>query len=516
MEALAQLVPEDGFGRAALTFMLGNALNGFDYAAADQVYAEATLLGRAHGNARAAVMSLVNRALLAEQRADLLAAERLLEQALGLTAGAGGLPLPTAQAAYRLLGSVAYERNRLDEARRHLATAVDLARQGEQSFPLAMALSGMALVRQAQGDGTGALAAIDEAHMVAAAASLHQYGRLLEARRAELRLWQDDLPSAAVWAAAFAPEANWRPASHDGRNNIRALHLAFARVQIGLGAPDAALSVLARLAELAEAEQSPARAVELLALRALALESRGERAAAMGELAQALALATPTGSVRVFLDAGPHIATLLEAMKDEGGRMNLYVWGGLALILAAALIAGGGVLAAIAPGGGLNGPLVPLLYYLGTVATVPAFAALYVAHAQGAGRLGVAGFLLATIGAVLYSGPQLALVAGTAGAAGWHDIWAFAMGNVLLIGPPAFFSGMILLGIASGRGGSVPSWPGRLLAIGAAIWLVAYVLSTVPGLLTVASVVTGAGMVWMGSELITGRAAAAARSQLAV
>lgn len=177
---------------------------------------------------------------------------------------------------------------------------------------------------------------------------------------------------------------------------------------------------------------------------------------------------------------------------------NLFRWGGLALILTAVLFVIGGILAALDPEGGLSSPVVPLLYYLGTILAVPASIALYAAQRQQSGVLGFAGFLLAMFGAVLYSGPQIALVAGTSGAAGWHDVWGFAMGNVLLIGPAAFFIGLILLGLATGRGGVLPRWSGLLLAIGAFIWLVAYFLSFVPGLLTVASIITGAGLAWTG------------------
>ena len=334
-EALARLPPDDGFGRAALTFMLGNALNAFDYAAAERVYGEATLLGRAHGNARAAVMSLVNRALLAEQRADLLGAEGLLQEALALTAGAGDRPLPTAQGAYRHLAGVCYERDRLDESEQHLATALELARQGEQVLPLAMGLSAQALLRQARGDRAGALAALDEARAVVGAAGLARYRPLLEARRAELRLRQGDAGAAAAWAASFDPEADWRPLSHDGRNNLRGLHLAFARAQIGLGRPEAALAVLARLAELAEAERSPARLAEALVLRALALDGMGEGGAARHELGRALLLALPAGSLRVFLDEGPALRPLLTAQPARGAGRDGWLAAIVARLLAA-------------------------------------------------------------------------------------------------------------------------------------------------------------------------------------
>ena len=183
------------------------------------------------------------------------------------------------------------------------------------------------------------------------------------------------------------------------------------------------------------------------------------------------------------------------------GTQDLSRWGGLVLILTAVLFAGGGIFAAVLPGGGLESPAAPLMFYAGTVTAVVAFTALYAAPWKRSGTSGVAGLLLAVVGATLYSGPQLALVAKTFGAAGWHDVWGFAMGNVLLIGPPLFFIGMILLGAATARSGMFPPWSGRLLAIGAFIWLIAYVLSIVPGLLTLASLITGAGMAWLGWTL---------------
>ena len=195
---------------------------------------------------------------------------------------------------------------------------------------------------------------------------------------------------------------------------------------------------------------------------------------------------------------------------------DLFRWGGLALILTAVLYIVGGILVVVLPAGGLATPAAPLVYYLGTITAVLALIALYTAQRQQTGILGFAGFLLAIIGATLYSGPQLALVAGTSGAAGWHDVWGLAMGNVLLIGPAAFFIGIILQGVASTRGGVLPRWSGVLLAIGAFVWLIAYFLSAVPGLLTVASLVTGVGMAWMGWALWSGQAETAMQTRPAV
>jgi len=182
---------------------------------------------------------------------------------------------------------------------------------------------------------------------------------------------------------------------------------------------------------------------------------------------------------------------------------SLFRWGGYALVTSALLLASGGVSAAVIPGGGITNPLSPLLFYLGTISSVYAFGALYGVLQRNSGTQGFVGFLMATLGAILYSGPQLALLAGTTGVESWHDVWGFAMGNVLLVGPTIFFIGMILLGLVAARSEILPKWGGRLLTIGAATWLVAYFLSVIPGLLTVATLLTGTGMAWMGAAILS-------------
>lgn len=196
----------------------------------------------------------------------------------------------------------------------------------------------------------------------------------------------------------------------------------------------------------------------------------------------------------------------------------LYRWGALALMVTATLFALGGIAVLVAPGGGLESPVPALLYYFGTVMAIPALTALYALQRRQAGRLGFVGFALGMLGGILYAGPQLALVAGTSDAApAWHEIWGFAMGRfpVLTLGGPAFFAGMMLLGAATARSGVLPATAGWLLLGGAALWLVAFILSVIPGLLTIASLVTAAGLAWAGITLWVGTRAAEPRFEAA-
>jgi len=189
--------------------------------------------------------------------------------------------------------------------------------------------------------------------------------------------------------------------------------------------------------------------------------------------------------------------------------------GGAVLVLTAVLFAAGGILAAVLSDGGLAGPTVPLLYYLRTLSAVLGVVALYAAQRRETGQQGFAGMALATVGAAMYSGPILTLLAGTSGATAWHEVWEFSMGNVLLVGPTAFFMGLILLGVATWRAAVLPPISGLMLAVGAFLWLAAFFLSVVPGLLTLGSLMTGAGLGWMGAVLGLGRLEPVARPQQA-
>jgi LuxR family maltose regulon positive regulatory protein len=94
--------------------------------------------------------------------------------------------------------------------------------------------------------------------------------------------------------------------------------LTLARVWIAQGrdAPagpflaDASL-LLARLYGAAEADGRIGDMVEILVLRALALQAQGDLPAAFTMLAGALSLAEPEGIVRIFVDEGAPLAALL-------------------------------------------------------------------------------------------------------------------------------------------------------------------------------------------------------------
>lgn len=154
----------------------------------------------------------------------------------------------------------------------------------------------------------------------------------------------------------------------------------------------------------------------------------------------------------------------------------------------------------VIPDGELSNPVAPTLYYAGLILAVPAYITLYSAQSQSVGKLGFAGFVMTVFGSIIYSGPIFVLLAGTSGVATWHDVWGFAMGNVLPLGATIFLLGSILFGIATRRANAIPRHAGLLLSIGATIWLVAFYIP-VPFSLSIANVLTAAALIWMGASL---------------
>jgi LuxR family maltose regulon positive regulatory protein len=227
-------------------------------------------------------------------------------QALEITAASGRPALPAACVAYVGLAELAYQRDELDAASRHLTEGIALCRQFVYFQALATGLATKAWIRQAHGDTAGALEAIDEAARVAPGPAVVDLLNPVPARRARLLLAQGDVDAAARWAAERGFGADDEP----GYPREPA-YLVLARVLLAQERPGQALGLLDRLHAAATARRRIGSVIEIQALRALALAERGEEAEALTALTEALGLAHPQGYIRVFADEGSPMATLL-------------------------------------------------------------------------------------------------------------------------------------------------------------------------------------------------------------
>jgi LuxR family maltose regulon positive regulatory protein len=222
------------------------------------------------------------------------------------------------------LGDLLREWNVLDAAERYLAQGMALIKE-TLTVELFMATRGytaLARLQQARGNARAAFATLDA--LTRLAEQRHFAAHLMTqeaAMRAQLELAQGNVAAALHWANTSdlsTDDENLRY-SHEGA------YLALARVHIAQWRDDPAspllsdvLHLLDRLLREAEAKARMGSVLEILVLRALALEVQGDRASALSTLERALVLAAPEGYIRLFVDEGAPMLALLRHARGRG------------------------------------------------------------------------------------------------------------------------------------------------------------------------------------------------------
>jgi ATP/maltotriose-dependent transcriptional regulator MalT len=225
---------------------------------------------------------------------------------LELTIEADGQPFPLAGIGHVGLGKLHREWNDLAVATTHLEQAIALGRAGGVEGIVLDGMITLALVRQAQGDSAGAHAMIREGVQIAQAWGHPDTELRVAAFAARLDLAQGRIALAADWAGQAAAVVGDEPGE---RYEIE--QLTIARAWIAQQKAADAARLLDRLLAAASSAGRMSRVIEILALRALAAQALGNSADARASITQALALGEPEGYVRVFVDEGEPMATLL-------------------------------------------------------------------------------------------------------------------------------------------------------------------------------------------------------------
>jgi LuxR family maltose regulon positive regulatory protein len=236
-------------------------------------------------------------------------------------------------AVYIALGTILYQWNDLAAAERTLREGIAVGLRTGRGRYRPRAYTALAQVLWARGN-------IAEAHhMVEQSLAL---SRLLgnrrtiaeaEAQQGWLALTQGDKPAVERWLALH-------PRDMDDELTVERLseHLMFARIRIaqerqepGSVDLDAIVRLLSRLLQTAEADERASDRIEILILLALVGASGHDPPQALGPLTAALELAEPEGYIRMFVDEGAPMQTLLKAQRsrlaasDLGKRQMAYV-----------------------------------------------------------------------------------------------------------------------------------------------------------------------------------------------
>ena len=211
------------------------------------------------------------------------------------------------------------ERNDLEAARQHLGVSAELGEHAGLPQNRYRWRVAMARVREAEGDLVGAVDLLDQAERLYVS-DMFPDVRPIAALRARVWLAQGRVGEALGWARERGLSAE------EGLPYLREFeHVTLARTLLAQYAAmgdqrslSDATGLLERLLHAAEEAERTGSVIELLALRALALQARGDVPGALDSLERALTLAEPGGYVRVFLDEGTPMASLLKALAKQG------------------------------------------------------------------------------------------------------------------------------------------------------------------------------------------------------
>jgi LuxR family maltose regulon positive regulatory protein len=276
-----------------------------DLTGAARAFAEAMELAQSSGNILIEVAARTALGELNGMMGRLHKAEAIYREALQR---AILLQSPMAAQAYDALAGVHRQWNDLASARLFAEQAVESYRLWGPVDALALAYLSLAAVLQAQNKLPEADRAMAQGFQV-----VHEHvlePRLvpnLGAMRARLWLAQGKLDDARHWAETRGLSVEGR---FDLTNEVE--YVALVRIFLAEGRVDEATRLLSRLQTTMKAAGRQGNLIEVLVLRAIALDMQAGGGSALAVLEQAVSLARPGGYVRVFLDEGKPIETLLK------------------------------------------------------------------------------------------------------------------------------------------------------------------------------------------------------------
>jgi LuxR family maltose regulon positive regulatory protein len=329
-QALDQLPEDDVFLRSVV--VLNSAIPTMwagDVMPASRVWANVARVGREAANVPVTVIAMCQDAEQHMLAGQLQEAAEIYQHALEVASDRKGRRLPLAGMALIGLGELSREWDRLDRAAEDVTEGIDTIRQWLEAGAIDGYIT-LARVKQAQGDPTGALNSIEEAQQIARRFDASELDDLFVAvHQVRLHIAQGNVKAATHCAAECGLDASILTSGPDPENpqdgrlassyHLRELAgIALARLRVAQQQPTGVLELLAALQREAETRQRIGSVIEIMVLRALILQARGDISPAMACLGHALSLAEPAGYIRIFVDEGPPMADLLRRAATSG------------------------------------------------------------------------------------------------------------------------------------------------------------------------------------------------------
>jgi LuxR family maltose regulon positive regulatory protein len=303
------LLPQEAFSeRSVVAVNLGIAhCNMGNLAEAEQALEEALRAGERSANLFVKLVALHFLGRVQAARGGLRHAADYCRQVLG--GEQEGVPLLPLALAHNDLGALLYEGNHLGSGGEHLQKSLDLSRRSGDLEVQIASYRMLALLRQAQGQESAALEAIQEGHRLAHASDIPP---LVPSRNAachvQIALAQCDLATATHYAAEIAQDA-------DAFSFHPRLNLSQARLLLAQGKKEEAAQRLEACYE--RAAQAGLR-WGMLRVRVLQALAAPTPAAALPFVSEALTWGGPEGFIRSFVDEGESLIPLLRRAATQG------------------------------------------------------------------------------------------------------------------------------------------------------------------------------------------------------
>lgn len=235
---------------------------------------------------------------------------------------ASGECAPVASYALMGLSEVLYEWNKLDEAASLLDQGMRLVAMSSESQPeiTERGLLVMARLAHARGKPDDVQQALARARELAPPAVHLDYRPLqVLSWEARIQLSEGKLAEAFDWAADVERSL---PITEipDYRSEVK--YLTLVRVKIASGETQEIPESLERLHQVMSDNKRMSSVVEVLNLKALALQAQGKLDEAVVTLGRALSVAKPEGYVRIFVDEGKPMARLLQHTAAKGVELD--------------------------------------------------------------------------------------------------------------------------------------------------------------------------------------------------
>ena len=201
------------------------------------------------------------------------------------------------------------EWNDLEAALVRIKQGLDFLPWWGKTDDIALAYNTLSRIHLAYGNWAEAVGAIEKAAQLIQTCSVFSEARsAIQTTQVKMWLVQGDWLAVDRWAATLENHFS----SHDPfRFEDELTHITQARVFIAQEKLDEAIRLLSRLEEIAQSDGRMGRLLEIMILKALAMQRMGNTAQADIALTKCLTLAEPEGYLRIFLDEGQPMQMLL-------------------------------------------------------------------------------------------------------------------------------------------------------------------------------------------------------------